>query len=168
MYQLGEPPSAWCAEKGGVRAGRSVVRLFPGAQHALREIVSSSRFAETRIALASSTSEPGYARDTLSLLRLHPHDEDSVLAKHVAFAELYPIAVKTAHFSRLQKSSGIPYSEMLFFDDCNWSDNVGEVMAACPGVIGCRTPNGLTVELWEEGLRLFAEAALRRMSSAAP
>ena len=34
-------------------------------------------------------------------------------------------------------------------------------MAACPGVVGLATPEGLTVERWEAGLAAFATARQR-------
>lgn len=128
MYQLGEPPSAWCDIRGGVVAGRSLVRLFPGALHAFEQLATNAAFAGTRVALASSTSEPGYARATLALYRLPA--TGGVLADMVAHAELYPIPVKTAHFKRIQLASGLPYSDMLFFDDCNCARG-GEAAALC-------------------------------------
>eukprot|EP00815_Leptocylindrus_aporus_P001896 CAMPEP_0116075892 /NCGR_PEP_ID=MMETSP0322-20121206/16909_1 /TAXON_ID=163516 /ORGANISM="Leptocylindrus danicus var. apora, Strain B651" /LENGTH=120 /DNA_ID=CAMNT_0003566045 /DNA_START=153 /DNA_END=513 /DNA_ORIENTATION=+ len=42
----------------------------------------------------------------------------------------------------LLRESGVPYNEMLFFDDCNWGDHVGDV-GNVYGVIGYRTPYGL-------------------------
>lgn len=57
---------------------------------------------------------------------------------------------KGRHFKSLHKSSGIAYSDMLFFDDCNWGDNCRDVEWACPGVVTTKTPNGLTPEKWAE------------------
>ena len=84
----------------------------------------------------------------------------------MAFAELYPIPNKRAHFVKLAAASGVPFHEMLFFDDCTWSDNCGEVARACPGVVGMATPDGLTQQKWEAGLRAFAQAALQRGAAA--
>lgn len=158
MYQLPEPPNGWDAQSGGVRAGRSVVRLFPGVAHAFAQL-ATPRFANTRVALASSTSKPSYAAAVLAAMRLVPDEPASTMDSRIAFREIYPIEHKGAHFRRLHAASGVPYASMLFFDDCTWSDNCGEVAQACPGVVGCRTPDGLTVEKWEEGLQAFAAAA---------
>jgi hypothetical protein len=38
-----------------------------------------------------------------------------------------------------------------------WGDNVADVETL--GVVGVRTPQGLTVERWDEGVRLFAQRA---------
>jgi hypothetical protein len=46
---------------------------------------------------------------------------------------------------------------------CIWSDNCGEVMRQCPGVVGLATPDGLTEERFSAGLRAYARAdRLRR------
>jgi hypothetical protein len=60
----------WDESAGGVRAGADVVRLFPGALHALNSITTEPRFSNTRIGLASSTSKPDYARAVLEAYRL--------------------------------------------------------------------------------------------------
>ena len=140
-------------------APAQVVRLFPGAIHAFTCLATDPKLRNTRVALASSTTRPSFADAVLAAYRL---PDGSVLASRVAVAEMYPIHHKKAHFSKIKEKTGISYSQMLFFDDCNWSDNCGEVMAACPGVVGLRTPDGLTVERWEAGLRLFAKYARER------
>ena len=51
----------------------------------------------------------------------------------------------------------------LFFDDCNWGDHCGMVQAGCreadtnqgPAVV--RTPSGLTVAKWTEGLAAYEQ-----------
>ena len=170
MYQLPSAPASWDEIERGVitQCGKAVIRLFPGALHALHCLATEPRFAATRLALASSTSEPGHARETLRLYRLRsskpgasPEEWES-FASRVSFAELYPIQHKEAHFKAIQKQSGVAFSQMLFLDDCTWSDNCGQVARACPGVVGLATPDGITVERWETALRLFAEASAKR------
>ena len=117
MYQLPAPPSGWDAAARGVRAGSDVVRLFPGALHALAQLASEPRFAETRVALASSTSKPEYARAVLAQYRLND-SRGGTFGERVSWAELYPISHKGAHFRNLQRASSIPFEEMLFFDEC--------------------------------------------------
>jgi len=67
------------------------------------------------------------------------------------------------HFPRIRKLTGIPYNKMLFFDDCNWGDHVGMVGRGCTedngeGVVGHRTPRGLSVADWYKGLELYKKA----------
>jgi hypothetical protein len=68
-------------------------------------------------------------------------------------------AAQVRHFERLQAATGVPYDQMLFFDDCNWGDNCGQVARGCPGVVTVRTPEGLTEAEWRAGLQRFAAAA---------
>ena len=46
---------------------------------------------------------------------------------------------KNAHL-QLHRDTNIPYSEMLFFDDCLWTDNCAMVAQNCPGVVTQATP----------------------------
>lgn len=64
---------------------------------------------------------------------------------------------KTSHFKQLLQHTNIPFSEMLFFDDCNWGDNCQVVCDGCPGVTAVKTPFGLTVENFQFGLKLYAD-----------
>ena len=61
------------------------------------------------------------------------------------------------HFPILREATGVPYDGMLFFDDSNWSDHCRIVEANCKGVVTQRTPRGMTVQEWENGLKKFAE-----------
>ncbi len=80
-----------------------VMSLYPDVP----EILEWCDTNEIPMALASRTTEPGWARQLLDLMDL-PH--------RFPFQEIYP-GEKTQHFASLQKETGIPYSEMLFFDD---------------------------------------------------
>lgn len=60
-----------------------------------------------RLALASRTSAPPIARQLLELFGIRSYFEHE---------EIYP-GDKAAHFASLQEKTGLPYSEMLFFDD---------------------------------------------------
>jgi magnesium-dependent phosphatase 1 len=67
-----------------------------------------------------------------------------------------------SHFPRLQRATGVPYHHMLFFDDCTWSDNCGNVQQHCVdpvcglAPVCIRTPDGLTEDKWFEGLSTYA------------
>jgi len=161
-----EAPSAWDPSAGGVRAGRSVVRLFSGVAPAFAALASHPRLAATKVGLASSTRQPHYADAVLRHMRLDPNDPGSTLGARVHFREIYPIHNKKAHFDKLRAASGLPFSSMLFFDDCNWSDNCGEVMRQCPGVVGLATPDGLSEERFAAGLKAFARAHKLRQARA--
>ena len=70
-----------------------------------------------------------------------------------AFKEVYP-GDKTTHFRNFKKDSGVEFHDMIFFDN-EWR-NCRDV--ARMGVVCVHTPDGMTTDKWEEGLRAFAEA----------
>lgn len=158
MFELSSRPTSYDAAAGGVKAGRDVVRLFPGALSVLRRVRTDPALAQARVAVASSTTEPAYANRCLDVLWVDEaegatigtmiHDDDH--------RQIYPGSKGTSHFPALHKVSGIPYDEMIFFDDCTYGDNCQNVARSCPGVTCVRTPDGLTEALFQAGLDAFA------------
>ena len=63
----------------------------------------------------------------------------------------------SVQLSTWTKKSQIEFEEMLFFDDCNWGDHVERIHQA-HGVIGQKTPNGLTEKEWRTALEKFSKA----------
>ncbi|CAN0294980.1 unnamed protein product, partial [Discosporangium mesarthrocarpum] len=146
MFQLNSAPSGWNESTNTVIAGRGFVKIFPGAVLALRELHSHDKFQETQVAVASATSHKSYAMECLRCFEVSP----GVKVDHIlSYREIYP-SHKGQHFNRLHELSGVPYNQMLFFDDCIWGDNCRDVERACPGVTTVKTPRGLTQELWKE------------------
>jgi magnesium-dependent phosphatase 1 len=153
----------------GCRSGRATITLFPGALHALRQIHSGAHPA-MRCATASSADTPravAIGRAALGIIEVVPGTTVlNVLSKgwpdgfdgHLQIGRTPPLSSDKAatHFPILHKHTLVPYEEMLFFDDCNWGDHVGHVEKRW-GVVGQRTPNGMTVAEWEAGLALFAK-----------
>jgi len=89
--------------------------------HDVPQILHQLRSAGVVVAACSRTSATALARQALSLLLVPPNaeDADSPVMPAINFfdqLEIYP-GSKKAHFKRLHKKTGIPYSEMLFFDD---------------------------------------------------
>lgn len=72
---------------------------------------------------ASRTSAPDLAREMLSLLRIPSSPSPPKAITLFDYLEIYP-GTKTTHFQRIHKSSGVDYSEMLFFDDESRNKNV--------------------------------------------
>ena len=138
-----------------VLAGRTTrVSLFPGAVQAFRDILQLPEFKETKIALASTTRYPEHSKILREFFCPIPGVS---IASVACSSQIFYAYDKIGHFENIRKETGIPFSEMLFFDDCIWGDNVGDVVRQCPGVVGVRTPEGLTVEKWQEGLSIFAQ-----------
>lgn len=155
MYELDAPPSVYDASIGGVVAGRDTVRMFPGAAEVMQLLLSSPAYASMQVAVASSTTEPKWANHCLDVLRLDP-ERGETLADVVSQRQIYPGSKGSQHIPKLRGLTGVEFSEMIFWDDCTYSDNCADVANKCPGTICVRTPRGLTRELFEMGLNAFA------------
>ncbi|CAO3611228.1 unnamed protein product [Cunninghamella echinulata] len=71
-------------------------------------------FSDTKIAIASRSTTPDWA--TIALKTFQVPELGCSLIDLIDYIEIYP-AQKTQHFTEIQQASGIPYEEMLFFDD---------------------------------------------------
>tara|TARA_B110001452_G_C15101882_1_gene384207 strand:+ start:43 stop:600 length:558 start_codon:yes stop_codon:yes gene_type:complete len=158
MFELSERPTSYDAKAGGVVAGRDVVKLFPGALAVLRRLRSDPQLQEARVAVASSTTEPAYANRCLDVLWVDEAEGLTVgeMIHDADHRQIYPGNKGRQHFPALQKASGVAFSDMMFFDDCTYGDNCGDVASRCPGVTCVRTPEGMTEALFQAGLDAFA------------
>jgi magnesium-dependent phosphatase 1 len=163
MYELNTTPTTpvhedlGCGRQvAGLEAGGDTVRLHQGALVALRELYSNPAFKDVKLAAASSSLVVEYSQACMRGLEIVPGvpvEEVFSFQQIGRQGKLSPD--KTTHFRELIQESGIPYEEMLFFDDCSWDDHVGDLYRQI-GVIGQRTPNGMTEAEWREGLARFA------------
>lgn len=177
MYTLSELPVKPVMDKLGlhgegvaaVYSGRRKVQLFPGALRVLQDIYLDC-YPCVRIAAASSADTPRavqIARACMDTLEVLPGvTMRQVFAKgwqpgfegNIQIGRSPPLSADkgATHFPRIQRETGIPYNQMLFFDDCNWDDNCREVARKCPGVATQTTPDGLQESEWIAGLQTFA------------
>ncbi|KAF1813957.1 putative magnesium-dependent phosphatase P8B7.31 [Eremomyces bilateralis CBS 781.70] len=81
------------------------------------DILVGLRQSGIKIAAASRSQAPELAREMLRLLRISPDGLPS--EKSIDFFDDLQIysASKTTHFQKIHERTGIPYDEMLFFDD---------------------------------------------------
>jgi len=119
---------------GGTPVAGRDVKLFPGA----REVLTSIRegggpLADVRFAVASRTSSGEWARDLLRQFDIEGLFEQ---------IEIFP-GDKSRHFKNLQKATGVPYDEMLFFDDARDGRYGNCVPVSAMGVLCCHCPDGL-------------------------
>ena len=157
MYELDGPPTTYDAKRGGVKAGRDTVKLYPGAQATLFRLLTDETFKESKIAAASSTTEPRFAKTCLEQIPIDPSGKHKeTMSDLITFRQIYPGSKGRDHFPRLQQETGIPYTEMIFFDDCSYGDNCKDVATSCPGVTCVRTPRGLTTEEFDLALEAFS------------
>lgn len=164
------PLSSDGGEQGavGVRSGGETIRLFEDARAILRDFYTGAFPSDVRLAAASSADTPravAIGRAAMSLLEVLPGvTMRQVLARgwpegfeeNLQIGRSPPLSSDKAatHFPLLQRLTGVAYREMIFFDDCNWGDHVGNVERA-HGVVGQRTPRGLTRQEFELCLRTY-------------
>eukprot|EP01061_Rhynchopus_euleeides_P018049 TRINITY_DN29887_c0_g1_i1.p1 TRINITY_DN29887_c0_g1~~TRINITY_DN29887_c0_g1_i1.p1 ORF type:complete len:185 (+),score=77.17 TRINITY_DN29887_c0_g1_i1:58-612(+) len=133
--------------------GRQQVQLHPGALYALQQLRGNP---DVKVAAASTSLNPSYSHAALNLLEVEPGVKImSCFHHHEIGRSGHLTSRKTTHFKHLREASGIEYSDMLFFDDCNWEDHVEDLQRTC-GVTGWRTPNGLQMDDWHGALKHYA------------
>ena len=123
--------------------------------HALAEInrLRDQEGHDIRAAVASKTDEPQWARVCMDYLVA----ADGLSLSH-CFGDLVEIAYsnKKEHLRRLHKTTGIPYEQMVFFDNEHY--NITSVQQL--GVKCIYTPDGMTTEHWEEAKQKFGMSSL--------
>ncbi|XP_015676814.1 magnesium-dependent phosphatase 1 [Protobothrops mucrosquamatus] len=117
------------------------VNLYPEVPEVLQQLQSEG----IAMATASRTGEIRGARQLLDLFDLNPY---------FRYTEIYP-GSKITHFQRLNQQSGIPFHQMLFFDD--ESRNIRDVSTL--GVVCVAVPRGMTLSLLREGMESFARSS---------
>ena len=120
-------------------------------------ILTSLKERGVEVGCASRTSASDVAKALLTTLRCTSGSDDADADAGTAAAptawslfdykEMYP-GSKTKHFQRLHKKSGVPYTEMLFFDDEARNRNVEEL-----GVVMQLVRDGVTVEEVDRGVQ---------------
>mmetsp|Transcript_13017 Transcript_13017/g.23379 ORF Transcript_13017/g.23379 Transcript_13017/m.23379 type:complete len:214 (+) Transcript_13017:69-710(+) len=138
-----------------VMRGRDTVTLYEGARRVLYELATNPIYNGVLLATASSSLEPSYSHACLNGIEILPHltMADMMSSNQIGRSgRLSPN--KTSHFSEIHNELGIPYEEMLFFDDCNWGDHCGRVTQEL-GVVSWRTPAGLQWKDFQGGLEKY-------------
>jgi len=169
MFQLPSIPNTPLKEGlacTGVKCGSNgpVVSLFPASRIIIDRLHANYYNFPDKILFctASSSEEPSYSRACLNNLTISDGSQtiNELFHAHAIGRTGQLSSRKTTHFAMLKKEIfdchgvEIDFRDVLFFDDCNWGDHVGDLKTTL-GVTGIRTPHGLTVELFEEGLELF-------------
>lgn len=107
----------------------TIIEFYPDVSIILNEIKTSG---DTKIAACSRSHAPKLAREALSLMTIPTMNNHIAFSKLLAVAEeaatsipaeeffdemeIYP-GSKINHFRAIHDRTGIPYTEMLFFDD---------------------------------------------------
>ncbi|WWC90355.1 magnesium-dependent phosphatase-1 [Kwoniella dendrophila CBS 6074] len=115
-------------------------------------ILAELKRRRIHIAAASRTSAPELAREALGMLLL-PDQEGGDHIRAITYfntMEIYP-GSKLRHFKEIHRKTGIPYDQMLFFDDEHRNyevESLGVTMQLVP-------PSGTDRKLWNDGLTLW-------------
>lgn len=140
------------------------VSLFDGARKALREIALDPKYEGVIVAAASSSEEPTYSYSCLEGIEVIPGLFMKDMFKYTQIGRTgHLTSRKTTHFKELHAESGVPYNEMLFFDDCNWGDHCADVTATFR-VVSQRTPRGMQLSEFHAGLEKYKNEAKARQS----
>ena len=140
-------------QKGMILTDRTgtPITVFEGASLALSEINQWKRDEsigyEIRVAIASCTNEPAWARKCLSHLVV---DDGSTLSSCFDHIEIRP-GDKRNHFESLQRITNVNYQDMTFFDD--YDLNIENVQTL--GVNCYHTPYGMSSDIWDEAKQSF-------------
>ncbi|KAH7460663.1 hypothetical protein PRIC1_006286 [Phytophthora ramorum] len=179
MYELWGAPFKKNATTGAVTDCKGEQVHFFGAVHSVLSILETDpQFRDTtEVAVASRTTEPKWAKTCMRLMDVdigsgaqaedgdeESEEEDEETTKTslqtiVDYEAIYP-RNKRVHFEQLKKDSGIPYEDMLFFD--NEYGNVQDIQRL--GVTCAYCPQGLTEGSWIQGMEAF-QAAKRKPTS---
>ncbi len=114
-----------------------LLRLYPDVPKIFEQIDAMGY----RTAIACRTIRIAWARDLLELMDFRDRFD---------YEEIFP-ASKVLHFTVLKRNSGIPFQEMLYFDDD--PGNIAEVKAL--GVKCVQVRRGITLRAFEKGMDLF-------------
>jgi magnesium-dependent phosphatase 1 len=79
------------------------IRLYPEVQSMLQNLYDQ----DVLLGVASRTSAPDWADELMQLFDIK---------KYFKFFEIYP-GSKVSHFQSLQLKTGLPFRDMIFFDD---------------------------------------------------
>ncbi|OWZ77295.1 magnesium-dependent phosphatase-1 [Cryptococcus neoformans Tu401-1] len=115
-------------------------------------ILAELKHRRIHVAAASRTSAPELAKEALGMLLL-PANEGGDHVKAISYfntMEIYP-GSKLKHFREIHRKTGIPYEQMLFFDDEHRNfevESLGVTMQLVPGI-------GTDRKLFKQGLTLW-------------
>lgn len=147
----------------GVVSNGKQVQIYMDALLILQELYTLNIYRHVKFAVASSSLKPEYSWICLNTLEILPGVPMKELFSYFAVGRTEECGGltddKTTHFAKIQFESRIKYTDMLFFDDCNWRDHVTELEQKLK-IVGQKTPQGLTKENWKSGLHKYASVKI--------
>ncbi|KAJ7908894.1 magnesium-dependent phosphatase-1, partial [Mycena leptocephala] len=123
------------------------VEFYPDVPDILRRL----RDQDVLLAACSRTHAPDMARQALKLLHVAGDDAEPALPAIELFDDLqiYP-GSKLRHFRALHAQTGVPYEQMLFFDDEPRNREVESL-----GVVFHLTPTGVDNATFDAGVQAW-------------
>lgn len=131
-------------------SAKTEIKLMGASRSILKRLVTLPEFASVKIAYVSRTEYPEWAIPCLEAFLI---DGTRSMFDVSTYQEIYP-GCKRRHFKQIQEKSGLPFSDMLFFD--NEFGNIRDCSSI--GIVSIYTPEGMTEEKWQEGLIEYARA----------
>ena len=127
----------------------TVVQLLGDVANVLQELHSHPKWNYTQVGISSRTDEPSWAMELLQKFQL----PKSKVPLQTVFKGPIEISYdsKTKHFERICKSTGVPFEEILFFD--NEFGNCKSVSRQ--GVSVCHCPDGVTRKAFDLAVESF-------------
>ncbi|KAI9225240.1 MAG: magnesium-dependent phosphatase 1 [Piptocephalis tieghemiana] len=139
----------------------TVLAPYPESFEVVRTL--HAEYPDTLLALASRTATPEWAKAIAQLMLYPPSFHEPPPSPHsrsllslFPHQQIYP-GSKVQHFQAFQQDTGLPYEEMLFFDDEH--RNIRDVSAL--GVVCIYVPEGLSLRALREGLQRFEKSRRR-------
>ena len=133
------------------------VKLFEAARVVLEELSTAPQWKHTKFGVASRTNKGQWAQ---SLLKEFTVPNSCVpLAEFFEYQEIYT-GEKTKHFASIHKQSGIPYEDMLFFDDAKDGKFGNCAPVAALGAMAAHCPFGMSRAVWNNAIFEFTKAKM--------
>ena len=163
MYELWGGGAPFTAVNNGehlLDCKKVKVQLLGTTRTLLENFTQMSEFKNgtMAIAFASTTDEPEWARECLEKFTLHNGSikMGSIFSEH----EMYKAKDKTVHLTALHHKTGVPFKDIVFFD--NKMHNIRDVERL--GVVCGHCPDGMTDEVWQAALAAFRKGQPQRIS----
>jgi len=127
----------------------SKIRLLGATGAILKTLKSAEEWNGVKTAWVSCTDEPLWAQDCLQKFKT---DDGVPIGALIDSSQIFKDN-KQVHFKNLKKLyPDIEYTEMIFFDN-----EVGNIRSVSKLGVHCvYCPDGVTQEIWEQGLNEFA------------
>lgn len=157
---------------------RENIKLYPDALHILQYLYLNN-YHNMKISIASSADTPLATRcayKSLELLEILPNISlrevinnswkntpyytnslTSTSSPYLQIGRTPPLSSNKGktHLKIISHSLSISFDKMLFYDDCNWSDNCQQAEEHCPNITTQKTPHGMTIDDFFKGLEKY-------------